>query len=139
MIKTLGLTTIVLSALLLSGCGGSKKNTTENIKEKDVILIFHDVYNGNCQKKEDELKNRLEGMQKEGLRAKDVTVDTVTQNVNCTTYGRSNDGLTCTEETLGQGTETCVITYNISQNKNLKQMGNENVSDLAEIISSELL
>jgi len=140
MIKILGLTTIAMSTLLLTGCGGGdSKSTTEKIKEKDIIFIYNDVYNGNCQRKADEIKRLGEEFHEGGFQIKDITVDTREKDVNCATYGRSNNGTTCSESYIGQGTETCVVAFNVSQNKNLKQMENEEVSDLSEMISYELL
>lgn len=50
MMKQLGLITIALSALLLSGCGGSKKkdSNTKKLKAKNAIGIYHNMSKGSC-------------------------------------------------------------------------------------------
>ena len=83
MIKKLGLTT-AMGALLLSGCGGGSdtKSITEQIAERDGVMIIHDANLAFCET----LKNILE----EDPIAKDVISDNPANTVSCNTYNKQD-------------------------------------------------
>jgi len=90
MMKTLGLTTIVLSALLLTGCGGGKggdkkDSTTNQMKEKHGIIIFHNFPSDKCKD-----QNIINDFATEAV-AKDVITSVESNDINCQYYGRENN------------------------------------------------
>lgn len=46
--KKLGLVTVALSALLLNACGGSSESTTDKLKKRNAIEIYHNATTGSC-------------------------------------------------------------------------------------------
>lgn len=116
MMKRLGLTTIALSVLLLSGCGSSKKkstdtntsidkNTTEQMKERDAIRIAHSYPDEAC---DSQIKSELA---RKG--AKDIIISIEDNNVSCQTYGRINtDKGNCSESIYGGHENACVVGMN---------------------------
>ena len=111
--KKLGLATVALSVLLLSGCGGGgskstgNKSTIEKMKEKTGIIITHNYPDEVC--KSQRLKNELAA---EGLT--DIITSIEDNSVSCQTYGRANNGAICIEQTLGGYPNACVIGANTS-------------------------
>ena len=96
MINKIVLTGITLSALLLSGCGGgsntNKKSITQQISERDSVVIIHGVNKPFCELVSNEvIKDNT---------TKDVILDSPANTVNCATYGKVNDNINCVEETL---------------------------------------
>ena len=89
--KKLGLATIALSALLLSGCGGGgskkSKSITEQISERDGVFVVHGANRAFCElmlagmEKDPELKGTI----------KDTIIDTPANTVSCATYGKQED------------------------------------------------
>ena len=99
MIKKIGLAT-AMGALLLSGCGGGSgsdsKSITEQIKERDGVLIIHSTKSSACSIMADSVKNQ-------GV--KDVIFDSPDNTVSCTTYGKNrgdidDDYAECAETSL---------------------------------------
>ena len=85
MIKKLGLTTLVLSALLLSGCGGgSDKNPMD---DKKLIVIMKNVPAGICESQayRDILSEDWRG----------VVTEERANSVSCGDYGKRNDEIEC--------------------------------------------
>ena len=106
--KKLGLATVALSVLLLSGCGGGgSKSTTEKMKERTTIVITHNYPDEIC--KSQQLKNELAA---EGIT--DIITSVEDNSVSCQTYGRTNNGSTCYEHTLGGYPNACVVGANAS-------------------------
>ena len=104
MMNKMMLTGVALGALLLSGCGGSKsKSITEQIKERDGILVIYNYPDDVC--KSQLLKDTLTS---DGG-AQNIITSVESGNVSCQTYGRSNNGITCEENTFGGYPNTCVI------------------------------
>ncbi len=94
MIKKLGLTTLVLSALLLSGCGGSgnkSQSITEQISNHDGVFIIHGAKKSFCELVSDSLVENGD--------IKDIIIDSPANTVNCSTYGK-NEGIDCENESL---------------------------------------
>jgi len=102
MIKTLGLTTIALGTLLLSGCGGG--GSSDPMKDKHYIIIETSVPAGICE------SNQLaQELAKTGLR-NFITRET-DSSTSCATYGKSNDNKECAMDYIGEGTKNCVIGF----------------------------
>jgi len=98
MINKITLAGIVLSALLLSGCGGgnNSKSITDQIKERDGVLIIHSTKSSACSIMTDSVKNQ-------GV--KDVIFDSPNNTVSCATYGKKrgdidDDYAECAETSL---------------------------------------
>lgn len=97
-----GISAIAFATLLLSGCGGgsgdSAKSITDQIKERDTILIIHGSKESTCSLILDE-------MVKEGVQG--AIYDSVENTVTCATYGRTTQSIydpnaTCAETTLAE-------------------------------------
>jgi hypothetical protein len=94
MIKKLGLTTVILSAILLSGCGGSdnkSQSITEQISERDGVFIIHGTKKSFCELVSDNLVENGD--------IKDIIIDSPANTVNCSTYGKK-EGIDCENESL---------------------------------------
>ena len=98
MVKKLGFTAI-LSALLLSGCGGGSDNTnTKNFSNKKIIVIIKEINSAGCKLIENSIKQEPD--------LKNPIVESASINTTCATYNRtatdikSNTGGNCTEQTL---------------------------------------
>ena len=100
MLKKLTLSTIVLSALLLNGCGGGSKSTADKLKNKNGIVIFHNSIAANCT------PESITG-------ATGVQVYVEANNVSCATYGRPttsyNKGEYCREKYTQEGGATACV------------------------------
>ena len=110
MMKRLGLITIALSVLLLSGCGNNKsknidKNISEKIEERDLIRIAHNYPDEACNS---QLKNELST---KGI--KNIIISIENNNVSCETYSRinNNDG-NCSESIYSTHPNACVVGMN---------------------------
>jgi len=126
MIKKLGLTTLVLSALLLSGCGGgSDKNP---INDKKYIVILKNVPSGICESQlfKDRLSENLRG----------VLTEEKSNTVNCGDYGKKNDQVECDVEYYSgvtTGNVACVVgTDGSMYNKQAKVLEGSIYSDIIE-------
>lgn len=86
MMKKLGLTSIVASALLFTGCGGggsgssAEKTVTEQIAERDGVVIIHGSNLAFCETVKEVLS--------QDSTVKDVISDTPANTVNCSTYNK---------------------------------------------------
>ena len=103
MLKKFILSTAVLSALMLNGCGGDskKQNITEQLKQRDGILIIHSTKNSACSLFVDQFIK---------LGVKNVIFDSPKNTVSCTTYGKvrgdiDDDNAECAETTLADFSE----------------------------------
>ncbi len=89
--KKLGLVTIALGALLLSGCGGGgskkSKSITEQMKEKTAIIIIHSMKASACSTPILTITNFTTGEQR---LANNVLRDSPANTTNCNTYGRAS-------------------------------------------------
>ena len=93
MIK-LGLATVALSVLLLSGCGGGSKSKsiTEEISERDNVVIIHGANLAFCEL----MKNFIIQTNE----AKDIITDLPVNTVNCSTYNKVEDEDICVNESF---------------------------------------
>ena len=99
MMKKLELTTLALSALLLTACGGGgngKQSITEQLKQRDAILIIHSTKNSACSLFTDQFKE---------FGVKDIIFDSPSNTVSCETYGKirgdiDDDNAECAETAL---------------------------------------
>jgi len=103
MIKKIGLTTMALSVLLLSGCGGGSDDS-KSIKDRKVILILKDVKSGICESKEyrDLLSQKLTA----------VLTEERSNSIQCSDYGKINDMRECGIEHYtgsNRGNKACVV------------------------------
>jgi len=83
--KKLSLTSIVTSALLFTGCGGggsgsAEKTITEQIAERDSVVIIHGSNLAFCET----IKNILA----QDPTVKDIITDTPANTVSCSTYNK---------------------------------------------------
>ena len=110
MIKKLGLTTVTLSMLLLSGCGGESGNNnttptiTEQMKTKDSIIIYHETNLAFCEV----MKAYFSNSSVEDI--KNVLTYHTNNNIGCNAYGRTtttnlNSNGNCYELTLADLTD----------------------------------
>ena len=90
------------ATLLLSGCGGGSsdgaKSVTDQIKERDAILIVHGSKESTCSLFRDKIEQ--EGVQ-------GVIYESTANTVTCATYGRTTQSIddpnaTCAETTLAE-------------------------------------
>lgn len=122
--NTKKLFTILFVTSIFYGCNGDNTNeeetqthrksktTTDKLKEKDSILIMHNYPASVCVSQK--LKNNL--VSKEP-KIKDILTHVEANTVNCKTYQRSNDGITCLVRTIdNDSTQACVIGYNLKIN-----------------------
>jgi len=130
MIKILGLTSIVLSSLILSGCGGEDKKNPLN--DKNYIIILEAVPAGLCES--DEFRADISDL---GLG--DVITEETNDNTSCKTYGKTNDDIECATSYVSQGPKNCVIGFdNIPSGYSglAKQTTELKLFDTVEMISS---
>jgi len=99
MLKKLILSTAVLSALLLNGCGGGskQKTKTQEITERDGVLIFHGTNESMCSIMANSFKKNNE--------VKDIISDSPANTVSCNTYGKV-EGVNCENDTLANAMDT---------------------------------
>ena len=93
MIK-LGLATVALSVLLLSGCGGGSKSKsiTEKISERENVVIIHGANLAFCE--------LMKNVTIKTNEAKDIITDLPANTVNCSTYNKVENDDICLNETL---------------------------------------
>ena len=112
MLKKLTLSTIVLSALLLNGCGGggSSKSTIDIIKERNAIIIDHAVPKDVCESPEVH-----ERFTQYYINANYYSMD---NTINCAAFGRTQTSNIKTEycreaaiTAYPGSTEACVIAF----------------------------
>jgi len=136
--KKLGLATIALSALLLSGCGGGgskkSKSITEQISEKNYIVIAHNFPNGICESIPYKQKLQQDGFTNFITNEKDNTA-------SCALYGKSvyfcesvlYTGELYTENGyLPEGNVACVVGFDNHpslNNKSFKKIDSLELSD----------
>jgi len=125
MIKKLGLTTLVLSALLLSGCGGGSDKNPMN--DKKYIVILKNVPSGICESQlyRDELSRELRG----------VLTEEKSNTVNCGDYGKRNDEIECGIEYYSgaNGNVACVVGADgMKYNKQAKVLEGSAYSNIVE-------
>jgi len=125
MIKKLGLTTLVLSALLLSGCGGGSDKNPMN--DKKYIVILKNVPSGICESQlyRDELSRELRG----------VLTEEKSNTVNCADYGKRNDEIECGIEYYSgaTGNVACVVGADgMKYNKQAKVLEGSAYSNIVE-------
>ena len=101
MINKFELTTILLSIVLLSGCGGGNETTnknektiTEQISERDGVFVIHGSKKAFCELFKDIL---IKESKEEAVT--DIIIDSPANTVNCSTYGKS-EGINCENESL---------------------------------------
>jgi len=101
MIKKLTLTTTLLSALLLSGCGDDKKNT-EEISDREFLMIVQNVTVGECESAEarDELS----------LYLTNVVTQEVSSGATCSSYNKIED-INCLYEDANEGNKDCLVGF----------------------------
>ncbi len=85
MIKVSIFTTTLLGILLLSGCGES----TDEISEKDKVIVLHDVGISGCVALEQLGKEKLN----EQDAVKNIAYTSTDNTVNCQTYGKTRGDL----------------------------------------------
>ena len=85
MIKTSLITTTLLAALLLSGCG----ETTDEISSKDKVVILHDVGVTGCTL----LENFGNSILEEQDEVKNTGYSSKDNDVSCSTYGKTQGSL----------------------------------------------
>ena len=104
MIKTRGLKTIALSALLLWGCDGD--NSNDPMKHKKYIIINTSVTKGVCESQT--FRNTLTA-----IGFKDFITRETDTSTTCQTYWKQDDGKECIINYVGIGNYNCVIGFNI--------------------------
>jgi len=92
--KKLGLATVALSVLLLSGCGGGSKSKsiTEEISERDKVVVIHGANLAFCELMKNVFIQTNE--------VKDIITDLPANTVNCSTYNKVEDDDICANESL---------------------------------------
>ena len=103
--RNIGLTTIAISALLLSGCGGSGGGNSDPMNDKNYVAIYQDLEAGRCESAE-----VAAGLTDLGLR--DYITRETDNTTSCATYGKVDDGIECAVEYIGTGTRNCVVGFN---------------------------
>ncbi len=102
MSKLLSIVTISALSIILTACGGG--SSSSSIADKNYIVVLKEVPTGVCESQL--YRDTLEGYGLEGV----VTEETDTSS-NCETYGKTNDGETCIEESYGTGDVNCIIGF----------------------------
>jgi len=125
--KKLGLATVALSVLLLSGCGGSKKK--DPMKDKRYIGIWTEVASGICETAE------FRHIVVEAGASNDVLIKETSGNTSCATYGKKNDDNECAMERIGNGDKNCVAGFNAYTGKQAK-ITNDDSINLSEILDT---
>ena len=128
MLKKIGLTTLTLSALLLSGCGGggSDKNPMDS---KNYIVILKNVPSGICESQiyRDLLSENLNG----------VITEERSNSVHCGDYGKNNDQIECGIEYYSgaeSGNVACVVGADeLKYNKQARIVGNSSFPSMIDI------
>ena len=105
MTKKSGLFTLAAATLLFSGCGGGssgKQSITEQLKQRDGVVIVHSVNQLACSIFAAEGKKNKD--------VKEVVFDTPPNSVSCATYEKTkgdidDDNAECIETTLADFSE----------------------------------
>ena len=100
MSKKLTLSALALGMVLLSGCGGGggkKESITEQISQRDGVMIIHGANKAFCETMVAFIEKSNDP---EVQQVKDVIIATPPNTVNCATYNKNNDGFSCEEDTL---------------------------------------
>ena len=125
------LTGITLSALLLSGCGGGGDSTTDKLKKRNAIDIYHNALRGNCVP-ENIVPNSVLNPE----------IHEYENTVSCATFGRNTHstayGEYCREYDASEGGDiACVIGFDDFTSRKMSKM----VSDEEEqnIISDGII
>ena len=110
-----------ITALLLSGCGGggggsdAAPSVTEQIKQRDAIVIAYHYPADVC------VSDRLKEELRLSSGARNIIVSVESSSVNCSTYGRSNDGVWCMEINVAtDSSDTCVVGADAPENSAIK-------------------
>ena len=107
MMKKLGLTSIIASALLFTGCGGGGGGSDEPVNplvEKNYIVILTEVQAGICESTE--FRTELSRLGFENF----ITEETDNTS-SCATYGKENNDIECTMELVGGGDRNCAVGF----------------------------
>lgn len=130
MTNKLKLTTIALTALLLSACGGGSSDggTSNPINDKKFVIILTEVQLGICESDAYRAALSSEGFQ-------DFITEETENTTSCETYGKTNDGETCGMELLGEGNKNCVIGFESFRDLS-RRTAPLNLHDRAEILSA---
>ncbi|HIP29039.1 MAG TPA: hypothetical protein EYG82_07685 [Sulfurovum sp.] len=126
--KKLGLTGIVLGALLLSGCGGS--GSSDGISNKKVVIIYEDLPGGICESAQFRTNLAAAGFQ-------DFNVKETGRSTTCKTYGKTED-VNCFPYlwTGDRGNYNCVVGANSARQG--KVISESDVYETLEIAESKL-
>ena len=127
MIKILGLTSIVLSSLILSGCGGGDSKNPLN--DKNYIIVYTELPAGVCESTD--LRTDLSAAGLENF----ITEET-DNTTSCETYGKRNDDTECAMSYVGGGSKNCVIGFDTIPAGFAKQTTEIKLFDTVEILSS---
>jgi len=101
--KKLVLASVVLSALLLNGCGSS--DSSDSIKNKRIVIIFTNVKAGICETSD--FRNELA---KNGYQ--DFDTRETSNNTSCETYGKTVAKDECAYIHGNTGNVNCVVGVN---------------------------
>ena len=126
--KKLGLATVALSALLLSGCGGSKKKDPMN--DKRYIAIWTEVASGICETAD------FKHVVVQAGASNDVLIKETSGNTSCETYGKKNDDNECAMGRIGNGDKNCVAGFNTFTNNKQAKITNDDSINLSEILDT---
>jgi len=101
MIKKLTLTTALLSTLLLTGCNDDKKST-EDVSDREYLMIVQNVIAGECESAEarDELS----------LYLTHVITQEVSSGATCSDYNKVED-INCLYEDANEGSKDCLVGF----------------------------
>lgn len=125
--KTLGLTSIVLGALLLSACGGSGSN--DGISNKNSVVIYEDLPGGVCESTAMRDALAVAGFQ-------DFNVKETGRSTTCKTYGKT-EGVNCFLYLWPErGNFNCVVGVNSARQG--KVVSESDVYEALEIAESKL-
>ena len=126
----LGLSSILLSAFLLSGCGGSGDNDPMN--DKNYIIIFEDIQADFCES--DAFKRDLTNI----IGLIGVLARETDNTTTCGTYEKVNDENECVTEYIGYGTLNCVVGFDGFQEDDIyaKRVSGGTLYNTIETISS---
>jgi len=129
--KKLGLVTVALSVLLLSGCGGSKKKDSKKdpMNDKRYIAIWTEIASGICESAE------FRHVIVEAGASDDVLIKETSGNTSCETYGKKNDDNECAMGRIGNGDKNCVAGFNTFTNKQAKIINDDSIN-LSEILDT---
>ena len=117
--KIVAMASITAMTIAMTGCGSSSSSSSgstppvyvDPITEKDAIVIIHNYPKSICLS--DTLYNRLQSANYDPT----MIIRSEQNLISCQDYDRSDDGISCREDSAGAGDLACVVGFDIDMSR----------------------